>query len=73
LTIKGVTRPVPDTGTYQPLIEDPYGSIRTAVELTTTVDRRDWDMDWQAPLPKGGDALGYDVQLSAHLELIQES
>ena len=73
LTIKGVTKPVAATGAYQPLVEDPYGSIRTAVELTATVDRRDWGMDWLALLPKGGDALSYDVQLTGHFELIQES
>jgi polyisoprenoid-binding protein YceI len=73
LTIKGITKPFTATGTYQPLVEDPYGVTRTAVEFSATVDRRDWDMSWQAPLPKGGDALGYNVQLSAHVELIKES
>lgn len=72
LTIKGITKPIAATGSYQPLVEDPYGSLRTAIELTATVDRREWNMDWQAPLPKGGDALGYDVELSAHIELIRQ-
>ncbi len=73
LTIKGITKPFVAVGTYQPLVEDPYGSIRTAVEFDATVDRRDWDMNWQAPLPKGGDVLGYDVQLNVRVELIKES
>lgn len=30
-------------------------------------------MDWQAPLPGGGDVLGYDVELSAHLELVKQA
>ena len=72
LTIKGLTKSVVATGTYQPLIEDPYGATRTAVELTATVDRRDWGLSWQAPLPGGGDALGYDVTLSVHVELIKQ-
>ncbi len=29
-------------------------------------------MDWQMPLPKGGDVLGYDVELTIHLELIKQ-
>ncbi len=70
LTIRGVTKPITATGTYQPLVEDPYGSHRTAIEVTATVDRRDWGMDWQMALPNGGDALGYDVVLTAHIELI---
>lgn len=73
MTIKGIAKPVMATGTYQPLVEDPFGSVRTALELAATVDRRDWNMDWQMPLPGGGNMLGYDVRLSAHIELIKES
>ncbi|WP_232667774.1 YceI family protein [Pseudonocardia sp. TRM90224] len=73
LTIKGVTRPVTARGTYQPPVEDPYGVERAAIELTAEVDRREWGMGWQAPMPGGGDVLAYDVQLSAHLELVRES
>ncbi|MBA2549722.1 MAG: YceI family protein [Nocardioidaceae bacterium] len=73
LTIRGITRPVTATGTYRAPVEDPYGSLRGALELTATVDRRDWGMDWQAPLPAGGDALGHEVQLSVHLELVKEA
>lgn len=72
LTIRGVTRPVTAAGTFHPAVEDPYGSMRAALQLTATVDRREWGMNWQAPLPAGGDALGYEVQLSAHLELVEQ-
>jgi polyisoprenoid-binding protein YceI len=73
LTLRGITRPVTATGTYQAPVEDPYGARRAALALTAAVDRREWGMDWQAPLPAGGDVLSYDVQLSAHLELIEEA
>lgn len=72
LTIKGITKPVVATGSYQPLIEDAFGSLRTAIELTATLDRRDWDMSWQMPLPNGGDVLGYEVELSALIELVKQ-
>jgi hypothetical protein len=29
-------------------------------------------MNWQIPLPAGRAALGYEVELSAHLELIKQ-
>lgn len=73
LTIRGITKPFTAAGTYQPPVEDPYGSIRTAVAVDTTVDRRDWGMNWQELMPKGGDVLGYDVQLSMNVEFIKES
>jgi polyisoprenoid-binding protein YceI len=73
LEIKGIAKPVTAAGTHQEPIEDPYGLRRTALELTATLDRREWGMDWQMPLPKGGDVLGYDVELTVHLELIEEA
>ncbi len=73
LTVKGITKPVTAAGTYQAPVEDPYGNLRAALELDTTVDRREWGMDWQAPLPKGGDVLAYDVRLTIQVELIQQS
>jgi polyisoprenoid-binding protein YceI len=73
LTIKRITRPFTATGTYRPPVADPWGSIRTGVDLTAVIDRRDWGMDYQLPLPGGGDALGYAVQVSAQIELVTDS
>jgi polyisoprenoid-binding protein YceI len=72
LTIRGTTRPITATGTYHAPIEGLGGQRRGALELSATVDRRDWGLDWQAPLPSGGDALGNEVRLTAHLELVEE-
>lgn len=54
-------------------VEDPYGGLRAALDLQAIVDRRDWDISWQAPLPKGGNALGWDVTLEIHLELVKDA
>lgn len=72
LEIKGISKPITASGSYEPPVEDPFGSVRAALELSATVDRRDWGIDWQVPLPNGGgDVLGYDVELTAHLELVR--
>ena len=72
LTIKGITKPVTATGTYQEPVQDPYGGVRSALELTATIDRREWDLNWQAPLPSGDDVLAWDVTLTVNLELVQQ-
>ncbi|MDQ3402068.1 MAG: YceI family protein [Actinomycetota bacterium] len=73
LTIKGITKSFTATGTYQLPIEDPFGMVRAGVELSAKIDRREWDLSWQAPLPGGGDALGNEVELTVHLDLIKEA
>jgi polyisoprenoid-binding protein YceI len=70
LTLRGVTAPVKATGSFQLPVEDPYGKVRAAIELRATIDRRDWGIDYQAPLPKGGNVLGWDVELTVSLSLI---
>jgi len=72
LTIRGVSHAVSADGTYQPPTVDPFGTQRAGLELRVTVDRRDWGMTWQAPLPDGGDALGWDVEITASLEFVRK-
>lgn len=45
---------------------------RVGIELSATVDRRDFGLDWQEALPGGGDTLGWDVTLEALLELVEQ-
>ena len=71
LTIKNVTQTITAVGSYREPTRDPFGSERAALRLQTTIDRRDWGLSWQVPLPQGGDALGWDVQLTAELELVR--
>ena len=73
LVIKDIAKPLSATGTWQEPLEDPYGRIRTALVLQAVIDRRDWNLTWQAPLPKGGDALGWDVTLDVNLEFVKDA
>lgn len=73
LTVKGQTRPVELRGTVGEPVEDPYGSRRLGIELTTTIDRTDFGLDWQAELPSGGQVVANDVTITARLELVEES
>jgi polyisoprenoid-binding protein YceI len=71
LTIKGRTLPVRATGTSTAPLEDPFGGVRRGLELEAVVDRRDYGLDWNMPLPKGGLALAHDVRLLVNLEFTQ--
>lgn len=71
LTIKGVTRPVKIKGALSGPVTLPFdGSERIGLELETVIDRTAFGLDWNAPLPSGGFALGNDVTLKAELELV---
>ena len=68
LTIRGVTKTVTATGNYGVGVNMMGGDV-VGFDLTTTVDRRDFGIDWQAPLPNGNFAVAWDVTIEVHLEL----
>jgi polyisoprenoid-binding protein YceI len=71
LTIKGLTKPVAVTGTVTAPIVDPYGNDRIGLNLTTRIDRTDFGVDWNNPLPNGEPSLGNDVTILAELQFVQ--
>jgi polyisoprenoid-binding protein YceI len=73
LTIRGATRPVVLRGNIADVAEDPYGNMRVGLSLETTIDRTEFGLNWNAPLPGGGLVLANDVRLTADLEFIKEA
>jgi polyisoprenoid-binding protein YceI len=73
LEIKGHARPVTARGSVSGPHVDIAGNDKLGVELETTVDRREFGLEWNAELPQGGVALDNDVRLDVSLELVREA
>ena len=73
LTIKDRTHNVTARGTISGPHEDIAGNEKVGVELETVVDRREFGLEWNAPLPKGGFAVDNDVKLQVSLELVRQA
>ena len=69
LTVRDITKPIKATGSLiGPAVK--FGDVEVVgVELQTTVDKNDFGLNWNAPLPRGGFAISDDVTLHVHLEL----
>ncbi|MGH2870859.1 MAG: YceI family protein, partial [Solirubrobacteraceae bacterium] len=50
IAIKGITRPIELTGEVAENGEDPWGNQRIGLELTSAIDRRDFDLKWNQTL-----------------------
>jgi polyisoprenoid-binding protein YceI len=72
LEVKGVTRPVTLTGELGEQITDPYGRERIGITLGGTIDRTEFGISWNNPLPSGKSALANEVALEAELYLVKE-
>jgi polyisoprenoid-binding protein YceI len=70
LTIRDITKPVTAKGSFASGVGI-SGAEVVGFDLEVTVDRREYGLDWQAQLPRGGDVLGWDVTVEVHLELVK--
>jgi polyisoprenoid-binding protein YceI len=71
LSMRGVTKPVEATGTIAGPAQYFDGKDRIAIELETTVDRTAYGINWNAPIPSGGNALADDVTITVELQLVR--
>ncbi len=70
LTIKGVTRSVDVDFTFGGAATDPMGNRRIGFEGTTQVNRRDWGVEFNAPMESGGVLVGENVTLEFDVSAI---
>ena len=72
LTIKGITQPVTATGTWTAPVADAFGNTRGHLNLEAQIDRTRYEMNWNAPLPSGGNALANEVTLTVDVSLLEQ-
>lgn len=73
LTIKGKTLPVSVDFELTGTTTDPWGNFRLGFEGRTTVNRRDWGLEWNMPLDKGGVLVAEKVKLEFDISATRKS
>ena len=71
LTIKGVTKPVTVDFEYNGTAVDPYNNQRIGFEGKTTINRRDWGVNWNAALEAGGVLVSEKVTIEFEVSAIR--
>jgi polyisoprenoid-binding protein YceI len=72
LTIRGVTKRLTANGSYG-AGTDAFGNDRISFQLQTNIDRREYGLNWQNPLPSGEDSLAWDVTITVDLLLVKQA
>lgn len=73
LTIKDVTKSVTLDVEYTGAAVDPYANVRIGLEGKTVVNRKDWGVNWNAPLEAGGVLVGEKVTLEIDISAIKQA
>jgi polyisoprenoid-binding protein YceI len=70
LTMRGITREVTlDVEPLSPEVRDPWGNDKRGVSATTRINRKDFDISWNAALDGGGLVVGDEVSVTLEVEL----
>ena len=73
LTLKGVTKEVEFDAELTGAGADPWGNDRVGLELEGEIDRTDFGVNWNAPLPGGGFLVGDKVKLTASFSFLKQA
>ena len=68
LTMRCVTKHVTIPVEFNGFGKDPWGNERAGFSLTTTVNRKDYGINWNKALDNGGFLLSDDVTINVNLE-----
>ena len=69
LTMHGVTKRITLPVTFLGFVRDPRGNEKAGFEITTTLDRKDYNITWNRVLDEGGFLLGDEVKVTIELEM----
>lgn len=71
LTIKGVSKPVVVELEYTGSAKDPFGNLRVGFEGKAEINRKDWNVTWNAALETGGFLVGDKIKLELDVSAIK--
>jgi polyisoprenoid-binding protein YceI len=69
LTLRGVTRPVTFRLEVNGFGPDPYGGTRTGFSATAEINRNDWDVSYNGPIPGAGTGMVLSDKITINLEI----
>lgn len=72
LTIKGITKEVELEAEYGGTEKDSYGNIKVGFEVSGTIDRKDFNVTFNALTETGGLALGEKIKIISNIQLAKE-
>ncbi len=70
LTIHGVTREVALNAEFEGQASDPWGGQRVGYSATTTINRKEFGLTWNAALETGGVMVGDDVRIELNVQAV---
>ncbi len=72
LTIKDISNEVALDVQFLGKAKSPWGNSTAGFSASTTINRKDWELNWNVALETGGFLVGDKININIDLELIEE-
>ena len=72
LSLHGVTKEITLNTEFSGLMKDPWGNTKAGLMLEGKINRKDWNLNWNAALETGGVLVGEEVKLTIELQFIKQ-
>jgi polyisoprenoid-binding protein YceI len=72
LTLHGVTKAVTLETEFSGLMKDPWGNTKAGFIIAGKINRKDWNLNWNAALETGGVLVSDEVRLNIELQFVKQ-
>ncbi len=72
LEINGITKAVKLDVEFGGVMKDPWGNTKAGVIINGRVNRKDWNLNWNAALEAGGMLLSDEVRIVDEVQLVKQ-
>ena len=72
ITIKEITRPIKLDVEFGGVVKDPYGNTKAGFSINGKINRKDFNLSWDAVTEVGGVVVSEDVRIACEVQLIEQ-
>ncbi len=72
LTLKGITKNITLSVSYEGTATDPWGNVKAGFELNGKINRNDYGLNWSAVTEAGGLVVSDEVKIHANIQLVKQ-
>jgi polyisoprenoid-binding protein YceI len=73
LTIKGITKKIKLDVEFGGVEKDPWGNEKAGFSINGKINRKDWELNWNAALETGGLLVSNDVWIMCEVQLVKSN
>jgi len=73
LTIKGITKRIKLDVEFGGVMKDPWGNEKAGFSINGKINRKDWQLNWNAALEAGGLLVSDEVRISCEVQLLKSN